>query len=105
MGAEVLEAPTTDIPPLHFHDDSYPSEYSGAYSVELIPRGKEGFEKPSPNAEVVGNAIHVKNGSFTIDSKGIQFRSEGHPFYWVYNRIKIICDENGKILWKNRRLA
>lgn len=84
-----------------FQSSTYPSEHVGSYSVELIPHGGDGFEKPSPNAEVVGNAIHVTSGRFKHHSKGIQFYSEEHPFYWEYNRIKIICDENGKILWKN----
>lgn len=92
MGAQTKSIKT-------FRNPSGYWSHDGAFSVELTDDADIGIVPSS--AQVLGRVVQVENGRIKQSMGGIQLYSREHPFFWGYNKIKVIKDGSGNLLWVN----
>lgn len=86
------------------NSDRFPP-YEGNFTIELAPGAT--IDNLPHNTSTIDERdgsffISVTSGKITQDVGNLQFRDhQGNPFYWSYDRIIAIRDQDGNPLWLN----
>ncbi len=75
-------------------------EHQGAFSVELTQRAGRAHVPATVRFE--GNIAYVDTGRIKQTVGGIQLYSFEKPFFWPYDRMRVIRNKDGKLLWVNK---
>ena len=74
-------------------------EHNGGYAVLLTD---DTVTDRLPSSVLVhGKTVRVEHGLVAQSIGGIQFYSDGQPFFWRYKFVKEVRNKDGKLIWQN----
>jgi len=76
-------------------------EYRGGFFLE-ITEDADVSVIPMDKVEMSGTKICVPLGRANVVMGGLQFHANEIPFGFGWDYVKIVADEKGNVLWKNK---
>jgi hypothetical protein len=74
-------------------------EHNGGYTVLLTD--DVATDRLPSSVFVHNKTIRVEQGLVAQSIGGIQFYADGQPFFWRYQFIVEIHDQDGRLIWRN----